>query len=110
MLMHRPHNIDGLTLVQADIVIILEVPKKADRERIADDIGWDQADFEAALDELPRWGYLQYDRRIPPPGPGEQDLRLLAYPPLSEAELREVERGHPGVPGYQGDFQATQPA
>ncbi len=107
LLMHRPHNIDGLTLVQADIVICFEIPKRADRERIADDIGWDLADLEAALEELPRWGYLLYDRRIPPPGPGEQDLRLTSWPPLSEEELGELERGPAAEDHYAGDFQTT---
>lgn len=107
MCMHRPHNIDGLTLVQADVVIATEVPKKADKQRIADDIGWDFDDFNAALEELAPYGYLQYDRRMPRPGPGEDDLRLLKYPPLSEEELRLVERGRGPIDDYQGDWPAA---
>lgn len=105
LLMHRPYNIDGLTLVQADMVICFGIPKKADRQRIADDIGWPLEDFEAALAEREPYGYLLFDRRVPPPGPGERDLRLTNWPALSEQELRELTRPAGPADDYQGDFQ-----
>lgn len=89
--MHRPYNIDSLTLVQADVVVVFETPKRADRERIADDIGWDVEDFHAAHARLRRYEYLQFDRRTEAPAAeGEQDLRLLHYPKLEDEELDEI--------------------
>lgn len=91
MAMHRSHGIDTNTFSQADLVACFQVPNKSDRDTIADGIGWDRDDFTAAVNELPPYAYLLYDRRLPPPAPGQKDLRLLQYPPLSEEELKEVQ-------------------
>jgi len=95
MLMHRPHNVDELTFVQADMVICFEVPNKRDREKLANGIGWPPDDFEAALAELQPYEYLLFDRRIPRPEEGQPDLRLTSWPALSREELREVMRPAP---------------
>jgi len=92
LLAHRPHNLDPMVLVQSDVVVCFEVPNPRDRELIANGIGWDPADFALALGELEPYGYLQFDRRLPTPAAGEPDNRLLAYPPLSRAELADVLR------------------
>ena len=102
--MHRPYNIDTLTLVQADVIVVFDTPKKADRERIADDIGWDTDDFHLAHAELGKYQYLQFDRRVEPPEQGEQDLRLLRYPALSSQELDEVLRPQREL-DYAGDHE-----
>jgi hypothetical protein len=91
--MHRPYNIDTLTLTQADLVFVFEVPRKEDQERIATDIGWNVDDFKLALKELGPYEYLCFDRRIPPAAEGEQDYRLTSWAPLSAEELAEVMRG-----------------
>jgi energy-coupling factor transporter ATP-binding protein EcfA2 len=100
LLMHRPYNVDPMTWVQADVVVMFELPTRRDRDQIADNIAWQhppgtnrEEQLELALRELEPYGYLQYDRRGPKPAPGELDDRLLAYPPLSPAELAEVTRG-----------------
>lgn len=96
--MHRPHNVDTLTLTQADLVYVMAggVTRREDRERIATDIGWDRDEFDLAYKELEPYGYLLFDRRIPSPGleleHTEQDLRLTKWPPLSQDELAEVMR------------------
>lgn len=101
LLMHRPANVDMMTFTQSDVVVCFEVPKKADRERIVDDISWQEPDgtnrlddFTLALRQLPPYGYLQFDRRGPKPTHGEIDGRLLAYPPLSDEELASVVNPH----------------
>jgi hypothetical protein len=88
--MHRPVNIYRMTWAQADVVVVFEVPVKSDRQEIAEWIGWDVADFSAACDERPPYGYLLFDRRQPPPELGQDDERLLNWPPLTQAELAEV--------------------
>jgi hypothetical protein len=97
--MHRVHNVDGLTLVQADLIYVMAqgVTRREDRQRIATDIGWDLDQFEAAYRELEPYGYLLADRRIPPPDDPaaaftEVDMRLTAWPALTKDELAEVER------------------
>jgi hypothetical protein len=104
--MHRPYNTDRLTFSQADVVIVFETPDPDDRERIAKDMGWPIDSFEAAYAKLRKHEYLQFDRRVEPPDhEGEQDLRLLHYPPLSKQELRELERGAGPIGDYPGDHQ-----
>lgn len=90
MLMHRPANVDPMTFTQSDLVGVFQVPNKRDRETIANGIGWDIDDFSAAVQELPPYGYLLYDRRIGEPEEGKPDTRLLSYPPLSTTELKEI--------------------
>lgn len=99
--MHRPVDIDRMTWVQADWVALFDVPVQDDQDIISKNIGWDTQDFrlaiQGALAEDERrepYDYLLFDRRIPRPRPGEQDDRLLAFPALTEEELRGVMHAH----------------
>lgn len=72
----RPINIDPLVIAQADYVYIFELPNPRDRQRVADTIGWDPKDLDAAVRGLPQYGYLRYDARA------HDDQRLVEFPPL----------------------------
>ncbi len=91
MAMHRPRGVETNTFPQADLVAVFQVPIKGDRDLIADGIGWDRDDFSAGVNGLPPYGYLLYDRRLPPPVEGAPDRRLLEYPPLTPDELAEID-------------------
>ncbi len=73
----RPQKIDPLVISQADYVYIFELPNPRDRQRVADTIGWEPKDFDAAVNGLPQHGYLRYDARAQ-----EHDERLVEFPPL----------------------------
>jgi hypothetical protein len=90
----RPAGIDPLVLAQSDLVYVFDLPRKADRDRVAEDIGWDREDFELCMKSLKQYEYMRYDRHIPKPDPdsGERDYRLIKYPPLPEKYVRSVER------------------
>lgn len=98
--MHRVHNVDTLTLVQADLIYVMAggVTRREDRQRIATDIGWDEVEFTLAYNELEPYGYLLFDRRpgLAPEDPAkqftEEDLRLTKWPALTKDELEAVER------------------
>ncbi len=62
----RPMNLDPLVLAQADRVVMYDVPNPADRQRIAQAIGWPPRELVAELDRTraagPHW-FLMYDAR-----------------------------------------------
>ena len=78
----RPLTMDPLVVAQADLVYVFELPNPADRRRIADTIGWDPEDFDAATAELGQHEYLRYDGLAERPAAGEPDRRLLHFPAL----------------------------
>jgi hypothetical protein len=95
--MHRPFNVDPMTWTQSDVVVMFEVPTARDRKQVVDNIAWQtppgvnrERELELALNELDPYGYLQFDKRMTKPQPGERDDRMLAYPPLSRTELAEI--------------------
>jgi hypothetical protein len=98
----RPADIDPLVIAQSDVIYCFELPNRADRERIADQVGWDRDDFHAAMmgnveGEAGRQGglgpheYLLHDANVLPPGPGEEDRRLVHWPALPEEEIRRID-------------------
>jgi hypothetical protein len=88
----RTITMDRLTLGQADLVYVFELNVPEDRDRIAGEIGWTPADFDAAVADLGPHEYLLYDARMPKPQDGEADLRLVHYPALPPEYVRGVLR------------------
>jgi hypothetical protein len=88
----RTITMDRLALGQADLIYVFELNVPEDRKRIAGEIGWDPADFDAAVKDLGPHEYLLYDARLPKPAEGEPDLRLVHYPALPPEYVRRVER------------------
>ncbi len=89
----RPMTIDPLVIGQSDLVYCFEMQVKADRERVAQTIGWDQASFDEAITDLGRHEYLRFDARMPKPErEDERDFRLVAFPPLPEDVVRDTIR------------------
>lgn len=69
----RPMTIDPLSIGQADYVYAFRLPNPTDRRRVAENIGWDPKDFDAAMTEVRKYEFLRYDHE-------EEDL--AHYPPL----------------------------
>lgn len=90
----RPITMDPLVLAQSDLVYVFELPNKADRDRVADTIGWPTEDFSDGVLALGPHEYLRYDaNQAPPDGSGSgHDLRLVHYPPLPPDVVAEVTR------------------
>ncbi|HEY0119337.1 MAG TPA: hypothetical protein VGC04_11200 [Cellulomonas sp.] len=78
----RPMNVDPLILGQSDYVAIFDLPNPADRDRVANTIGWKPTLFDKECDETFGRGefwYLFYDAR-------EHTLyRCPPLPPLQES-------------------------
>jgi hypothetical protein len=86
----RPKDIDPLVLQQADLIYIFELMNKYDRQRLAEAIGWEPKDIDAAMTEVQVHEYLRFDANELKPAAGEEDLRILHMPPLPEDVVREV--------------------
>lgn len=87
----RPQTVDPLVVAQADLVYTFELNQPADRKRIAENIGWDPADFDAAVHDLGKHEYLRYDGREPKPeAEGDDDFRLMHFPALPEDVVAQV--------------------
>lgn len=69
----RAKTLDPLVLANSDYVYIFALPNPDDRERIAEAIGFDPKELDAAVQGLPRFGYLRYDARADD---------LVEFPPL----------------------------
>lgn len=80
----RPMTIDPLVVAQADYVYVFQLPNPADRRRVADVIGYDPKDFDAAVNALAQYEYLRWDSR-------EQEL--IHFPPIPP-----VKTGPPAPP------------
>ncbi len=78
----RPIDINPLCISQADLVYVFKLPNPADRRRVADNIGWDPADFDTAVQALGRHEFLEYDSAT--------DV-LSHYPPLPLDRARRNE-------------------
>lgn len=88
----RPITVDQLVIGQADLVYIFEMPIAADRKRVAETIGWKVPDLEEAVDDLGPHEYLRFDANEPKPVAGEDDMRLVHFPPLPEDVVKAVDR------------------
>lgn len=94
----RSQGVDPLLLQQADLIVVFELQARADRKRIAENIGWDVNEFDQLVQELRKHEHLVYDANIGPPEPGEQDMRLRIHEPLP---LDVVERVDKWAKGYR---------
>jgi hypothetical protein len=87
----RPKTIDPLVVQQADLVYTFETLNPSDRERLAETMGWHPQDFSDAVYDLRRHEYLRFDSNEQKPDDGEQDLRLMRFPPLPEDIAKSVQ-------------------
>lgn len=84
----RSLDIDLLIIAQADLVYTFELNQPADRKRIAENIGWNPAEFDAAVHDLGPHEHLRFDAREPKPAKeGDQDWRLVHMQALPEDEV-----------------------
>jgi len=92
--MPRPLTVNTLVLGQADLVYAFELPSPADRQRVADNIGWDNVSFTEGMKLLKPHEYLRFDANEPKPESDdpEDDDRLLHMPALPPDEVAAVLR------------------
>jgi hypothetical protein len=89
----RPKITDPLVIAQADLVYVFEMPFRADRQRVAETIGWETDEVDAAVRGLGEHEYLLYDGNQPKPSSEtEPDLRLVHYPALPAEVVDDVKR------------------
>lgn len=88
----RSKEINHLVLGQARLMMIFELQMQGDRDRIADNIGWDKKAFSDGVEELRRHEYLLFDAGMEKPEEGEVDRRLIHCPALPEAYVKQVTR------------------
>jgi hypothetical protein len=69
----RPSQIDPLAISQSDLCYTFRTPNKYDRERIANEIGFNEAEFTAINNDLQLHWHTLYDAR---------DDQLSVMPPL----------------------------
>ena len=80
----RPLTVDPLVLSQADWVYIFKLRNPADRKRVAETIGWDPKDIDAAIADLAPFEYLRFDS-------AKDDL--AHFPPLPANLIRHHKAG-----------------
>jgi hypothetical protein len=89
----RPLTMNPLVLGQSDLVYVFELPNRADRETVADAIGWERDDFFLAVNELGAHEYLRADtNENRPTTEGEPDLRLVHCPALPADTVAHLDR------------------
>jgi hypothetical protein len=88
----RPITMDVLVLAQSDLVYIFELPNRKDRERVAENIGWESSDFHDAVHELGPHEYLRADTNETRPVEGEPDLRLVHVEALPREVVARLDR------------------
>lgn len=89
----RPLTMNPLVLGQSDLVYVFELPNRADRETVADAIGWERDDFALAVNELGAHEYLRADtNENRPASEGEPDLRLVHAPALPAEVVAHLDR------------------
>lgn len=79
----RPIDIDPLAVSQADHAFTFALANPADRRRVADSIGWEPKDFDAAVQDLGKFEFLHWSAET-----GE----LLHMPALPNQ--RKGQQGH----------------
>lgn len=113
--MPRALDVEKLVLYQTDLCHNFEMPSQADRDRVAETIGWDKADYTDALEELGPNEYLRFDANIgkppnPPAGVTREawerehpDFRLIHADALPEDVVRETLEWAGNVPKHPAD-------
>lgn len=84
----RPIDVDPLCISQADVVATFKTPNPRDRARIAENIGWPPARFDAAVNQLQTHEYLWFDSTL-------DSEEIMHMPPLPrrDADMQEVATG-----------------
>lgn len=88
----RPITVDPMVLGQSDLVFVFELQVPADRQRLAEAIGWNPTEFAEWVDDLKTHEYLRFDANEEKPHPGATDLRLIAFPPLPPDIVKAASR------------------
>lgn len=88
----RSKNIDSLVLGQSDLMFIFELQMQQDRDRIAENIGWDKGTFTEGVNALHSHEYLLFDALQEKPQEGEVDRRLLHCDALPAKYVEQVTR------------------
>lgn len=79
----RPLTVEPLVIAQADLVYTFELNQPADRQRVAENIGWEPREFSAEVHALGLHEHLRFDAREPKPEQdGDEDYRLVVLPAL----------------------------
>lgn len=78
----RPMGVDPLVIGQSDLVYVFEMQVVADRQRVAETIGWNVKEFAEAVDDLGAHEYLRFDSKQEKPQGDEPDYRLVHFPAL----------------------------
>jgi hypothetical protein len=81
----RPMGVDPLVLANADVVYVFDLPNPADRRRVADAIGWDPKEFDAAVAALGDHEYLRYVAKT---------RELIHFPALPMPKRKTIARAH----------------
>lgn len=87
----RPKGIDTLVLAQSNVIYMFELLNPADRQILAESIGWSPRELSAEFDGLLRHEYLRFDAdEAAPATRNQEDTRLLHFPPLPPSIVRSV--------------------
>lgn len=86
----RPQTIDPLVLQQSDVVYVFELMNPADRKRLAESVGWNPQDFDAAVEGLGPHEYLRFDANEMKPDGDADDYRLIHFAKLPDEAVRQV--------------------
>lgn len=88
----RSQSIDVLVLQQSDLIYTFELQGVGDRERIAENIGWNVREFHDAVLALGRHEHLVFDANVDKPQDGEEDVRLVHMDAVPADEVDKVKR------------------
>jgi len=88
----RPVTMDPLVVMQSDLVYVFEMPSRADRVRVAENIGWDERAFSEDVHALGMHEYLRFDANEPKPDDteGAEDNRLIHFDALPEEYVKQA--------------------
>ena len=106
----RSLTVEPLVIGQADLVYTFELQQPADRRRIAENIGWDPGDFDAAVHDLGLHEYLRFDAREPKPEQeGDEDHRLVHFAALPPDVAEQAIKWAAGEPSADAQGDGAKP-